>query len=399
VQLLSWGDGSDVPTSGQDLVIAGTDNSGLLRIRTFDAADVPFAAASVRTDTYEAMEGGTVHLVSAHASGDVLSDQPESGLPAAQARAIADLKQQLPGLLPPQVLSGAERDHVLGDATLIIGQTPQASSRGGPPQSFAPGSAPVQQNPSNPSRGSNGSGGYPLVPSTGPTLPGAVAPQRQLMPVLLAAREPALALVPALVPSFGARSAPGSPATAAVVGLEPGPDVQMPSQLAYGQTIQAGPPSVDGPGIEAGLLAFLDRAADASILGSATDGGAGKSVPGMKAEVGRPHPGDLPPVFEITLAPGPRPGDGGQEQSRSHAIVAGETRGPRLDQVVADPAVGNAPLASEWLDVLMNMDMAETTRRFAVFCVVVGAVLAWKSHQSIGVVARKAASLKSSTTR
>jgi hypothetical protein len=218
------------------------------------------------------------------------------------------------------------------------------------------------------------------------------------MAVLLPAREPALALVPGPVSSFGARSAPGSPATAAVVGLEPGPDVQMPSQLAYGQTAP-GPPSVAGPGIEAGLLAFLDHAADASILGSATDGGAGKSAPGMTTEVGRPHPGDLPPVFEITLAPGPRPGDGGQEQSRSHEIVAGETRGPRLDQIVADPAAGNLTFAGDWLDDLMSMDMAESTRRFAAFCVVVGAVLAWKSHESIGVVARKAASLKSSTAR
>ena len=115
LQLVSWGNRSAVPTSGQDLVIAGTDTSGLLHIRTF-------ADAGVRTDTYEAMEGGTLHLVSANASGVVLSDTPESSLPAAQAEAIADLKQHLPGWLPPNGLSAAEREQALSDATSITGQ-------------------------------------------------------------------------------------------------------------------------------------------------------------------------------------------------------------------------------------------------------------------------------------
>src|SRR5262249_6554296 len=112
LQLMSWGGGSGVPTSGQDLAIVGTDNSGLLHIRTFDPA-------GVRTDTYEAMQGGTLHLVSAPASGNVLSDTPESNLTAAQAQAIADLKQNLPGWLPPHVLSAAQTIQVLSDATLI----------------------------------------------------------------------------------------------------------------------------------------------------------------------------------------------------------------------------------------------------------------------------------------
>ena len=115
LQLVSWGNRSAVPTSGQDLVIAGTDTSGLLHIRTF-------ADAGVHTDTYEAMEGGTLHLVSANASGVVLSDTPESSLPAAQAEAIADLKQHLPGWLPPNGLSTAEREQALSDATSITGQ-------------------------------------------------------------------------------------------------------------------------------------------------------------------------------------------------------------------------------------------------------------------------------------
>jgi uncharacterized delta-60 repeat protein len=114
LQLMSWGDGSTVPTLSRYLVIAGTDSNGLLHIRTFDSA-------GVRTDTYEAMEGTTLHLVSADASGKVLSDSPESSLSKAQAQAIAGLKQGLPGLLPPHVLTQAADMQVLGEATLITG--------------------------------------------------------------------------------------------------------------------------------------------------------------------------------------------------------------------------------------------------------------------------------------
>jgi small GTP-binding protein len=117
LQLMSWGDGSQVPTSGQNLVVAGTDSNGLLHIRTFDLH-------GVRTDIYEAMKDGTLHLVSAGASGSVRSETPASSLPTARSQAIANIKQQLPGLLPPHDLSVAERNQVLSDATFIIGQTP-----------------------------------------------------------------------------------------------------------------------------------------------------------------------------------------------------------------------------------------------------------------------------------
>ena len=73
----------------------------LLHIRTFDDA-------CVRIDTYEELKGGVLCLVSADASGRVLSDTPEAK-PVAEAQAIADLKQRLPGWLPPHVLSDAER--------------------------------------------------------------------------------------------------------------------------------------------------------------------------------------------------------------------------------------------------------------------------------------------------
>jgi hypothetical protein len=114
LQLMSWIDGSGVPTSGHYRVIAGTDSDGLLHIRTFDPH-------GIRTDTFETRDnGGALHLDFADASGEVLSDAPESSLPTIQAGAITTLKQQLPGLLPPHVLDSAERDQVLSEVTSII---------------------------------------------------------------------------------------------------------------------------------------------------------------------------------------------------------------------------------------------------------------------------------------
>ncbi len=111
---MSWSDGSGVPTSGHYLVIAGIDSDDLLHIRTFDLG-------GIRTDTFETRDnGGALRLDSADASGKVLSDAPESSLPTIQAGAITTLKQQLPGLLPPHVLGGAERDQVLSKVTSII---------------------------------------------------------------------------------------------------------------------------------------------------------------------------------------------------------------------------------------------------------------------------------------
>src|SRR5262249_9192012 len=36
LRLMSWGDGTGVPTSGNNLIIVGTDNNNLLHIRIFD---------------------------------------------------------------------------------------------------------------------------------------------------------------------------------------------------------------------------------------------------------------------------------------------------------------------------------------------------------------------------
>ncbi len=113
--LLSWGSGSGVPTTGKDLTIAGLDGGGLLHIRTFDDA-------GVRTDLYETKaSNGALHLVTANSTGNVVSDVLESSLTAAQAGAISDLKQQLPGLVPPHALSSNEAAQVFNDLTSIAG--------------------------------------------------------------------------------------------------------------------------------------------------------------------------------------------------------------------------------------------------------------------------------------
>ena len=93
LQVMSWRDGSGVPTSGNNLVIVGIDSNGLLHIRIYDDA------------------------------GNRITDTDETKLPAAQNAAIATLKQQLPGLLPSHVLTDAEKAQVIGDATSIVGQT------------------------------------------------------------------------------------------------------------------------------------------------------------------------------------------------------------------------------------------------------------------------------------
>ena len=116
LQVMPWADGSNVPTSGTDLVIAGTDSNGLLHIRTFDHA-------GDYTDSFEESEGGVYHLVSADASKNVLSDQPEASLPATQLAAITALKALLPTLVPPYVLIASDKSQVLGMVSTIVGQT------------------------------------------------------------------------------------------------------------------------------------------------------------------------------------------------------------------------------------------------------------------------------------
>jgi hypothetical protein len=91
VQVISWGNGSQVPTTGNSLIIAGVDNNNLLHIRIFDAA-------GDYTDTDETQLSG-------------------------EAAAIATLKQQLPGLLAENPLSPDQQAQVLGEVRSIVGRT------------------------------------------------------------------------------------------------------------------------------------------------------------------------------------------------------------------------------------------------------------------------------------
>jgi predicted ATP-binding protein involved in virulence len=89
----SWGDGSEVPTSGRNLVIVGTDHNDRLHIRIFDA------------------------------SGNGVTDTDETKLPATQAGAISTLRQRLSGWSPPHVPTAAERAELVSEVTSIVGQT------------------------------------------------------------------------------------------------------------------------------------------------------------------------------------------------------------------------------------------------------------------------------------
>ena len=92
---MSWGDGSRVPTSGNKLVIVGTDDHGLLHIRIFDAG------------------------------GKNVMDTDETKLSDAQVAAILTLKRQLQDLLAPHELTGGEKARVIRKVTSIVAQTSQ----------------------------------------------------------------------------------------------------------------------------------------------------------------------------------------------------------------------------------------------------------------------------------
>jgi hypothetical protein len=91
LRLISWGNGSRVPTSGNKLVVIGIDNNDLLHIRIFDAG------------------------------GKRVMDTDETKLSSAQAVAISTLKHELPGLLPPHELTGAKKARVIRKVRSIVG--------------------------------------------------------------------------------------------------------------------------------------------------------------------------------------------------------------------------------------------------------------------------------------
>jgi hypothetical protein len=92
LRVISWGDGSRVPTSGKKLVIIGVDKNDLLHIRIFDAG------------------------------GKGVMDTDETKLSSAQAVAISTLKHELSGLLPPHELKGATQARVIRKVRSIVGR-------------------------------------------------------------------------------------------------------------------------------------------------------------------------------------------------------------------------------------------------------------------------------------
>ena len=118
LQVMPWGTGSAVPTVGSNRAIIGTDNNGFLHIRVFDKG------GQLATNTNEQKEAdGQLHLLIFDAAGNLVTDTDETMLPAAQATALSSLKQQLAGLLPPHVLTSAEKRQVLALAATLVGPT------------------------------------------------------------------------------------------------------------------------------------------------------------------------------------------------------------------------------------------------------------------------------------
>ncbi len=100
-------------------VIVGTDSDNLLHI---EALPDHIHAFETRDSS------GALHLKLLRLRGgshdELDSDALESSLPTAQSGAITALKQRLPGLMPPHVLSDTERRQVLSAVTFIIGHRP-----------------------------------------------------------------------------------------------------------------------------------------------------------------------------------------------------------------------------------------------------------------------------------
>ena len=184
LQVVSWGDGSGVPTLGKNQVIVGADKDGLLHVRIFDIdgkkdeTKLPRAEAisalkqqltkllapqHVPTDAEKANvlaqvasilgpglqvvswedgpgvptsgknqvivgadKDGLLHVRIFDVAGNRAFDKDETKLPSTQAEAISALKQQLTKLLAPQhVLTDAEKANVLAQVTSIVDPTPQ----------------------------------------------------------------------------------------------------------------------------------------------------------------------------------------------------------------------------------------------------------------------------------
>jgi hypothetical protein len=98
-QVVAWGDGSGVPTSGNKRVIVGTDTGGVLHFRIFDDHGVK------------------------------VLDTDESKLPAQQNAPVMALKSRIPGLLSPHPLTADEKAQLVRDVRSIVGYTAWDSLR------------------------------------------------------------------------------------------------------------------------------------------------------------------------------------------------------------------------------------------------------------------------------
>jgi hypothetical protein len=121
----------------------------------------------------------------------------------------------------------------------------------------------------------------------------------------------------------------------------------------------------DAPELGAGSVRFPLNPAGAPIPGSASDADARSSTP----------------------------------ESRSTSIASAGTSRPRGDRPDAHKATNGASRMSNWFAALMSMETTEATRQFAAISVLVGAVLAWKSHQSTRTAPRKAKDRESKAAR
>jgi hypothetical protein len=92
LRLMSWRDGSGVPTSGKRLILVGTDDNGLLHIRIFAPG------------------------------GNWVVDTDETKEPPEKAGAIATLKRGLQTLMPPRELTNVENGRIIDDISSIVGE-------------------------------------------------------------------------------------------------------------------------------------------------------------------------------------------------------------------------------------------------------------------------------------
>ncbi len=88
VQVVSWGDGSNIPI-GDNLLVTGIDNKGLLHIRIYDVC------------------------------GNVVSDLTQKQIPISQTEAIANLTQQINNLAPSFTLTSDQAAQIYAEATAL----------------------------------------------------------------------------------------------------------------------------------------------------------------------------------------------------------------------------------------------------------------------------------------